>query len=213
MSPDLQNFFRLIKLRAYFKDETCIATVNKPNEQLPCKIKNKEKWTPKETHHTVSTYIDLVENYINALMKEPTKKLKSNLTYKEHVAIEELAKKKDLILTNADNGGAVVIMDTDSYIKEANRQLSDKASYKKLTQDPTLQHSRIVNQTIERFKNEKLLPQKIADGLKITNPKTPKFYISPKIHKPNNPGRPVINSFECHTSEFRDPLITISSPW
>ena len=134
----------------------------------------------RETHHTVSTYRDLVENDINALMKEPTKKLKSNLTYKEHTTMEELAKRKDLIITNTDKGGAVVIMDTDSYIKEANRQLSDKASYKQLTQDPTLQHNRMVNQTIERFKNEKLFPQKIADGLKITNPK---FYISPKIHK------------------------------
>ena len=46
--------------------------------------------------------------------------------------MEELAKRKDLIITNADKGGAVVIMDTDSYIKEANRQLSDKFSYKQL---------------------------------------------------------------------------------
>ena len=67
-------------------------------------------------------------------------------------------RKKGLIITNADKGGAVVIMDTDSYIKEANRQLCYKASYKKLAQDPTLQHNRIVNETIERFKNEKLLP-------------------------------------------------------
>ena len=119
-----------------------------------------------------------MENDINALMKEPTKKLKSNLTYKEHAAMEELAKRKDLIITNADKGGALVIMDTDIYIKEANRQLSDKASYKQFTQDPTLQHNRIVNQTIEMFRNEKLLPQKIADRLKVTNPETPKFYIS-----------------------------------
>ena len=132
---------------------------------------------PKETHHTVITYIDLVENDINALMKEPTKKLKSNLTYKEHAAMEELAKRKDLIITNADKGGALVIMDTYIYIKEANRQF-DKASYKQFTQDPTLQHNRIVNQTKEMFKNEKLLPQKIADGLNVTNPETPKFYIS-----------------------------------
>ena len=116
--------------------------------------------------------------------------------------MEELVKRKDLMVTSADKGGAVVIMDTDGYIKEANRQLSDKASYKQSTQDPTLQHNRMINQTIERFKNEKLLPQKIADGLKITNPKTPKFYISPKIQKTNNPGRPVINSIECHTSEI-----------
>ena len=60
----------------------------------------------RETHHTVSTYRDLVENDINALMKEPTKKLKSNLTYKEHPTMEEIAKRKDLIITNTDKGGA-----------------------------------------------------------------------------------------------------------
>ena len=60
----------------------------------------------------------------------------------------------------------------------------------------------MVNQTIEKFKNEKLLHQKIADGLTVTNPKTPKFYISPKIHQPNNTGRPVINLIEWHTPEI-----------
>ena len=55
-------------------------------------------------HHTVNTYIDLVENDVNALMKEPTKKLKSNLRYKEHAAMEELAKRKDLKITNVDKG-------------------------------------------------------------------------------------------------------------
>ena len=143
-----------------------------------------------------------MENDINALMKEPTKKLKSNLTYKEHTTMEELAKRKDLIITNTDKGGAVVIMDTDSYIKEANRQLSDKASYKQLTQDPTLEHNRMVNQTIERFRNEKLILQKVADGLEVSNPRTPKIYISAKIHKPNHLRRPVIYSTECHTSEI-----------
>ena len=92
-------------------------------------------------------------------------------------------------------------MGTDSYIKEANWQLSDKANYKQLTQDPTLEHKRRVNQTIETFKNKKFLPRKAADDLKVSNPKTSRFYISPKIHKPKNPGRPVINSVECHTSD------------
>ena len=44
-----------------------------------------------------------------SMMKQPTKKLKFNLIHKEHIAMEELAKKKDLIITNADNGGTVVI--------------------------------------------------------------------------------------------------------
>ena len=40
--------------------------------------------------------------------------------------MEELAKRKDIFIANADKGGAVVIMDVEKYINEANRQLSDK---------------------------------------------------------------------------------------
>ena len=47
--------------------------MNQPNQQEPFKIKNKEKWTPKETYHIVSSFMDLAENHINALMKQPTK--------------------------------------------------------------------------------------------------------------------------------------------
>ena len=60
----------------------------------------------------------------------------------------------------------------------------------------------MVNDTLGRFKNENLLSIKTAEWLKISNPKTPKFYITPKIDKWNNPGRPVINSTNCHISEI-----------
>ena len=40
------------------------------------------------------------------------------------------------------------------------------------------------------------------EGLKIFSLKTPKFYITPKIHKENNPERPVINSINCHIFEI-----------
>ena len=83
--------------------------INHLHKQLPVRFKNKGKWTLKEMHHTVSTYIDFVKNDINALIKQPTKK--SNLAYKDHLAMEELAKRKDLTITNANKGEAVVIMD------------------------------------------------------------------------------------------------------
>ena len=89
--------------------------------------------------------------------------------------MEELAKRKDIIITNADKGGAVVIMNVEKYVNEGNRQLSDKRKYKKLQEDPTLQDSNLVNDTIDRFKKENLLSKKLTDGLKSVNPKTPKF--------------------------------------
>ena len=58
---------------------------------------------------------------MNALMKQLTRKLNSNLTCKEHIAMEKLPKNKNVIITNADQDGAVFITFTNSYIKEANR--------------------------------------------------------------------------------------------
>ena len=54
------------------------------------------------------------------------KNQKPNLSKGEQKAMEELAKRKDIIITNADKGGDVVITDVEKYINEANCQLSDK---------------------------------------------------------------------------------------
>ena len=49
-----------------------------------------------------------------------------------------------------------------------------------------------------------LLPEKL---------KAPAFYLLPKTHKPNNPGKPPINSVDCHTSrisEFADHYLQLA---
>ena len=50
---------------------------------------------------------------------------------------------------------------------------------------------KLVNDTIVSFKKQKLINVKVADGLKRNDPKTPKLYLRPKIHKEGNPDRPV----------------------
>ena len=62
-----------------------------------------------------------------------------------------------------------------------------------MNNDPTATNAKFVNYTIQRFKKEKLPKEKIADGLKVSNPKTPKF---------QNPGWPVVSSVTCHTSSI-----------
>ena len=78
-----------------------------------------------------------------------------------------MADRNDIIITKADKGGAVVIIDVDDYVKEAEHQLSNKAVYKKLQYDPTQRHTRLVNDTITRFKNDKLITENIAKGLQV----------------------------------------------
>ena len=113
-----------------------------------------------------------------------------------------MQKKKNIIITSADKGGAIVIMDNKKYINKANRQPSNKHNYKLLQEDPKLLRSNLVKSTIDRLKKKNLLSKKLADELKSVSPNPTNFYISPKIHKKNNPGRPEINLINCHTSEI-----------
>ena len=100
------------------------------------------------------------------------KRCHSNLTSKELAAMKEFRNRDDLNFTKADKGGALVVMDVDDYITEAKRQLDDAEFYKKLSQDPTKMYTERINKAIDKFKEEELITEKVANGLKIDEPKT-----------------------------------------
>ena len=60
----------------------------------------------------------------------------------------------------------------------------------------------MVNDTLDRIKNQNPLSEKNVEGLKVINAKTQKFYITHKMHKETNPERPVINSINYHTYQI-----------
>ena len=61
---------------------------------------------------------------------------------------------------------------------------------------------KLVNETIERFKKQNLMNEKVAEGLKRNDPKTSKFYLRLKINKEGKRGRPVVSSLNCHTANI-----------
>ena len=129
---------------------------------------------------------------------------RSNLTKGEIDSLNELKNRDDIIVTKADKGGAVVIMNVDDYIKEANRQLDNTEFYTKLITNPTTTNYDIVNNTIQTFVKEKLLPEQVAKALVVDNPKTARFYLLPKVHKENIPGRPITNAINSPTSSIAE---------
>ena len=68
-------------------------------------------------------------------------------------------KRNDVIICNADKGGAVVILEEKDYIKEAYRQLSDENVYKHLPNDATLLHGELVNNAIVHLRNRNLISE------------------------------------------------------
>ena len=69
--------------------------------------------------------------------------------------MKELSDNTDIIITKADKGGAVVIMDVKDYINEAHRQLNNKGHYKISNKDPTTTNAKLVNDTIQRLKKKR----------------------------------------------------------
>ena len=90
---------------------------------------------------------------------------KSNLTKNETDALQQLSQRDDILITKVDKGGAVLIMDVDDYIRDANRQLNNTDFYKKIPNDPTESNRNEVNNTVNEFKLQRLLDDTTAKNL------------------------------------------------
>ena len=130
----------------------------------------------------------------------------SNLSKEEWTAHQNLKTRNDIVIKRADKGGAMVVWRTDLYKQETFRQLADTKFYAKVNKDLTQANQKIVKDTVNKLILEQKLPS-TARNLFVTTPKTSTFYLKPKIHKPNNPGRPIISACSCPTeliSSFLD---------
>ena len=154
-------------------------------------------WIPLKNHHI----IEATNNEINEEIVHIKPPIYSNLSKGEQEALEDLQEKDDMVFANADKGGAVVIMGVTDYLEKSERQLN-KEHYHQLSNDQTAAKNETVNNSKERFQKEYLITKNVAKGHKTASPRTPRFYIQPKINRHGNAGRPAISSVNCHRSNI-----------
>ncbi|XP_075448371.1 calcium uptake protein 2, mitochondrial isoform X1 [Ascaphus truei] len=152
----------------------------------------------------IDTFYTLVLGDLEKLCQNNLEIKHSNLTKEETITMLDIKNNFDLIVRQADKGGAIVLQDRVDYICEAHRLLHDSVSYTTLDEDPVMGYQ------IE-FQN--LLREALSKGI-ITNleekflftkhPRTPIFYHLPKLHKDkvNPPGRPIISGVGSMTSNL-----------
>lgn len=121
------------------------------------------------------SFIEATNNDIDAEMKQLKGPKYSKLSEREQKSLEDLKARDEIIITNVDNVGAVVILDGKGYVKECERQLNNTKHYRHLQKDSIVRSDKLVHNLIERFENEKLIPQNIAKGLKINSPQNSRF--------------------------------------
>ena len=79
-------------------------------------------------------------------------------------------------------------------------------------QTSNLIQSRQIQKSMQIMQNSNQELQDTATNLIINTPRTSCIYFLPKIHKPNNPGRPIVSICSCPTELISSYLDRIMTP-
>ena len=208
LTDDLQQFFRRIKLHYHFNNPD--ATIRSGDhvdvsddecdslKQYNAK-KKKSNFTPKTTHPAIDSFIEhCTEEFEQMDLCNPRK---HNTSSEQEKALRSLLRRDDLVVKPADKGGAVVVMSRDFYVTEAKRQLEDGTFYQKEPGDLTSSNVDLMKEVISDEISKGNLPSSALNMIP-DNAKCGRFYLLIKIHKPGNPGRPVVSSCGCPTEQL-----------
>ena len=85
------------------------------------------------------------------------------------------------------------------------------SGYQRIPEDATNANQETFKSFINRaIEKKELLPS--ATNLLVQYPRTSKFYLLAKIHKPGNPGRPIVSACQCLTELLASYLDKITAP-
>ena len=118
---------------------------------------------------------------------------KPNLNKEERKALLQLSKDQDRVILTVDKGVAMVVLHKEDYISKAQELLSQLA-YKEIPRDPTNKIKAQLITKLRRIKKDNNLYEGMYKAMYPTGCVLPKFYGLPKIHKTDNPLRPIVSS-------------------
>lgn len=106
-----------------------------------------------------------------------------NLTVKERQAFKDLSADDSIVIRNADKGGMVIVLDSETYKEEALRQLSDTYTYQPLASNPTIPFKKELTALLDRAVQAGIFTPKDKESFIPEHPIMPVFHHLPKVHK------------------------------
>ena len=190
---ELGAYSRMLRLKWHFR--------NDEEEFDRNKFKPKSTFNPRNKDAAIEIYFSSLEEKLMNI-EIPQNKY-NNLTKEERSALYNLKNDKNIVLKSADKGSAVVVWDTDDYIKEAEKQHGDKEIYEEVCNDPKPLISTI-HKAIEKIWKRGDLNADTIKYFIVKDPKFARFYLFPKIHKRLHdvPGRSVISNCGYYTENI-----------
>lgn len=167
------------------------------------KLPSSNEPPPLPAGHPIDTFINHIlhkisdPNFINSLQSS-----NQNLSISEKIALSKLKNDESIMVLPADKGSTTVILNKIDYINEGLRQLNDASFYTTVTADPCEQLVVEIQNYIYLNASDEGLSDNDISALIPSNPRTPHFYMLPKVHKAGNPGRPIVASYDCPTERI-----------
>ena len=198
VSMDVDEGLRKVRLKELFYDDENdvgdggdIPKFYKPTGYCP----------PRGRDQTLDTYCDTIRTQLdNFSVDNSGHKCKDNMTQEQRKALKELKSKvqnREIRISKADKGGAVVVQNTDDYVQEGLRQLNNSVHYVKEDCDSTKSIAKDSNKLVHKLFNAGSIDEKTKDWALTEESlvQCHRFYTLPKIHKSlnNTPGRPIIS--------------------
>lgn len=148
----------------------------------------------------LETYIDNTKQSIVDNLTEIANNSKHNLTATQKSAIHQLKQvRHEVIIKPADKNLGVVLMNTDDYVTQCLAHLTDKKTYRLITEYPAHHIKKQLLNTLTNYKQLLLLHDKRLYKY-LSEPTSqshiPRFYGIPKIHKEFTklpPLRPIVS--------------------
>ena len=153
------------------------------------------------SHAYCSTPVDLGDFRMHRDCYEAYRALKSN---------------PDLIISKADKGSGIVILDRDDYNSKMIDILSDSSKFVKLgpasTFDFTAKIESAFQNRLRKWFKEGILSKEIYDTIRPKGSQRPKLYGLPKTHKTNCPLRPILSMVGSPQHSIAKFLISVLTP-
>ena len=141
-------------------------------------------------------------------------------TLKKHGILKRLRTNKDIVITRADTGNGVVILDKSFYEENILRLMSNVNKFRKLNEDPTLTREGQLQRVLRKNKDKGLFDDNTYKKIYPSGSKPATIYGIPKTHKllsndfQDLSFRPIVSSIATYNynlakclSELLDPVI------
>ena len=157
--------------------------------------------TQQASKHLSQSHSLALKAEVTDILKNTTQS-KSNLTKEELKAINNLRRDQSIIITPADKGKALVIMDKDEYVQKMEEKLADVTTYVRIEKDPTLEIKDKLAGQLQKLLDSGVIDENLKRDLYPKTTQIPRAYGSPKIHKPGYPLREIVDSTNSVTKKI-----------